>query len=506
MNEQKARVYALERELDLSKATRPQSLSDQTDKKTPPAISRGKKRKRAALTANQSEFNALQDVVDLTNTVTDPLNARGFGLSGRVLKEKSTTGLLTVPDPQLSDAFYALQKSFSAPPKEPRIIASMILFTISTIRSWAYKSTSISASDSNGSNALAHPSSSTTVPQADTIPTAAASNGEDRLTPAAAGLIISTIINAIDRFSATSTHQVYQQQCIHAVIRLLKDILDHVCQLASSTSNVDTQAPEIPTEPPTKKPRRSARVRGVSPSSSSTITSEKQEAPFQTPSNPPRNDQKQLTSLVVFLSAVIQRLYPNNMGNQPTSKTIQEGWMFCLLQRISDMLKTFVFGEDDEAWLMTHPDTGKDGIIQSSKRKRKRNEGEDQEGAKRQKEKEKQAPYLILLLEKSTFGFLSTCSQVQSYHTPGTVPLPPLPKAALSRRPGARSQQLQDTMFTSIFGNSTTIFECALSEPHVPAAPGTEEWNGLGGKDVIEKFKAEVWRLVGWESLVRYLG
>ena len=506
MNEQKARVYALERELDLSKATRPQSLSDQTDKKTPPAISRGKKRKRAALTANQSEFNALQDVVDLTNTVTDPLNARGFGLSGRVLQEKSANGLLTVPDPQLSDAFYALQKSFSAPPKEPRIIASMILFTISTIRSWAYKSNSISASDSNGSNALAHPSSSTTVPQADTIPTAAASNGEDRLTPAAAGLIISTIINAIDRFSATSTHQVYQQQCIHAVIRLLKDILDQVCQLASSTSNVDTQAPEIPTEPPTKKPRRSARVRGVSPSSSSTITSEKQEAPFQTPSNPPRNDQKQLTSLVVFLSAVIQRLYPNNMGNQPTSNTIQEGWMFCLLQRISDMLKTFVFGEDDEAWLMTHPDTGKDGIIQSSKRKRNRNEGEDQEGAKKQKEKEKQAPYLILLLEKSTCGFLSTCSQVQSYHTPGTVPLPPLPKAALSRRPGARSQQLQDTMFTSIFGNSTTIFECALSEPHVPAAPGTEEWNGLGGKDVIEKFKAEVWRLVGWESLVRYLG
>ncbi|KAL8895178.1 MAG: hypothetical protein Q9192_003793, partial [Flavoplaca navasiana] len=340
----------------------------------------------------------------------------------------------------------------------------------------------------------------TTVPQADTIPTAAASNREDRLTPATAGLIIHTIINAIDKFSATSTHQVYQQQCIHAVIKLLKDILDHVCQLASSTNNFDTQAPGIPTEPPTKKPRRSARVKGESPPSSSIINSQ-QEPSVQTPSNPPRDDHKQLTSLIVFLIAAIQRLYPENMSNQPISKTIQEGWMFCLLQRISDMLKTFVFGENDEAWLMTHPDTGKDGIIQSSKRKRKRNEGEDQEGAKKQKEKEKQAPYLILLLEKSTCGFLSTCSQVQSYHTPGTVPLPPLPKAALSRRPGARSQQIQDTIFTSIFGNSPTIFECALSEPHVPAAPGTQEWNGLGGKDVVEKFKAEVWRLVGWESL-----
>ncbi|KAL8879215.1 MAG: hypothetical protein Q9198_003134, partial [Flavoplaca austrocitrina] len=110
MNEQKARVYALERELDLSKATRPQSLSDQTDKKAPPAITRGKKRKRATLTANQSEFNGQQDVVDLTNTVTDPLNARGFGSSGRVLNEKSTIGLLTLLDSQLSDAFYALQK------------------------------------------------------------------------------------------------------------------------------------------------------------------------------------------------------------------------------------------------------------------------------------------------------------------------------------------------------------------------------------------------------------
>ncbi|KAL9022966.1 MAG: hypothetical protein Q9180_008466 [Flavoplaca navasiana] len=170
------------------------------------------------------------------------------------------------------------------------------------------------------------------------------------------------------------------------------------------------------------------------------------------------------------------------------------------------MLKTFVFGEDDEAWLMVHPDTGGDGIVQSSKRKRKPNEREDQERAKKQKEKEKQAPYLILLLEKSTCAFLSTCSQVQSYHTPGTVPQPPLPKAALSRKPCPRSQQLQDTVFTLIFGKSATSFGCALSEPHVPAAPGTEEWNGLGRKEIVEKFKAEVWRLVGWESLVRYLG
>ncbi|KAL8893421.1 MAG: hypothetical protein Q9192_005279, partial [Flavoplaca navasiana] len=123
MNEQKARVYALERELDLCKATRPQSLSEQTGKKAPPAISRNKKRKRANLTGNQSEFDAKQDVLDLTNTVTDPLNAPGFFLSGRVLKEKSINFLLTLPDPQLSDAIYALQKSFSAPSIEPRIIA-----------------------------------------------------------------------------------------------------------------------------------------------------------------------------------------------------------------------------------------------------------------------------------------------------------------------------------------------------------------------------------------------
>ncbi|KAL9035619.1 MAG: hypothetical protein Q9180_004767, partial [Flavoplaca navasiana] len=400
MNEQKARVYALERELDLCKATRPQSLSEQTGKKAPPAISRNKKRKRASLTDTQSESNGQQDLVDLMNTVTDPLNARGFGLSGRGLKEKSINCLLTLPDPQLSDAIYALRKSFSAPSIEPGIIASIILFTISTIRSWAYKPTSISASDSNGSNALAHPSSRMTVPQADTIPTTAASYGEDRLTPATAGIIIHTIISAIDKFSATSTHQVYQQQCIYAVVKLLKDILDHICQLAS-TSNVGTQAPEPPTKPPTKKPRRSARVRGENPPSSSIINSQ-QEPPVQTPSNSLRDDHKQLTSLITFLIAAIQRLYANDMSTQPTSKTIQEGWMFCLLQRISDTLKTFVFGEDDEAWLMIHPDTKGDGIVQSSKRKRKPNEREDQERAKKQKEKEKQAPYLILLLEKST--------------------------------------------------------------------------------------------------------
>ncbi|KAL8855814.1 MAG: hypothetical protein Q9198_010811, partial [Flavoplaca austrocitrina] len=325
-------------------------------------------------------------------------------------------------------------------------------------------------------------------------------------------LIIHTIINAIDKFSATSTHQVYQQQCIYAVIKLLKDILDHVCQLASSTNKFDTQAPEIPTEPPTKKPRRSARVRGESPRSSSSITSEQQAAPVQTPSNPPRDDHKQLTSLVVFLIAVIQRLYPINMSNQPISKTIQEGWMFVLLQRIGDVLKTFVFGGDDETWLASHLDDGEDEIMRCStyrnkstnKRNRKRNEGEENEKAKKQKEKEKEAPYLILLLEKSTDGLLSTGSKAQAQQKPGTANLPPAPPPSppaqntnLLTRLAPRSQQYQDTIFASIFRDSTIIFESALSQPHIPASFASEEWDGLEREDVVERFKAEVWRIVG---------
>lgn len=452
--------------------------------------------------------------MDLTYTITDPLNAPGFGLRGRVVKEKSTNCLLTLPAPQLSDAFYALQKSFSAPSIEPRIVARIILFTISTIRSWAYKPTSMLVSDSNGSNALAHPSFSITVPQADTILTTAASNGEDRLTPATAGIIIHTIISAIDKFSATSTHQVYQQQCIYAVIKLLKDILDHGCQLAS-TSNVGTQAPASPTKPPTKKPRRSARVRGESPPSSSIIDSQ-QEPPVQTPSNSPQDDHNHLTSLITFLVAVIQRLYPNNMSNQPISKTIQEGWMFVLLQRIGDVLKTFVFGEDDETWLASHLDDGEDEIMRrrayGKKSTSKRNEGEEKEKAKKQKEKEKEAPYLILLLEKSTDGLLSTGTKAQAQNQPGTAHLPPPPpppsparSSNLLTRLAPRSQQYQDTIFASIFGDSTVIFESALSQPHIPASLAIEEWDGLEGEDVVERFKAEVWRIVGWESLVRYL-
>lgn len=200
------------------------------------------------------------------------------------------------------------------------------------------------------------------------------------------------------------------------------------------------------------------------------------------------------------------------MSTQATSKIIQEGWIWFLLQRISGVLKNFVFGEDDEAWLASHSGSGEDGILpcrtsgDKSTKKRKRNGGEGKEKTERQKELEKEAPYLILLLENSIGGLPSTSTKAQTHQTPGINPLTPPPKANFPQQPTFRSQQLQDTIFTCIFGDSTTMFKSALSEARVPAVLSIEEWDGLGKEDVVERFKAEVWRLVGWESLVRYLG
>ncbi|KAI4255171.1 MAG: hypothetical protein L6R42_006871 [Xanthoria sp. 1 TBL-2021] len=490
VSEQKARVYALERELDIFKNAKPQIQSEQSKKKPPPVTARGKKRKRATVNVNHPEIEEQDVIAGPANTVTDPQNTPGFDLR----------------DPQLPDAFYALQKSLSVPSTEPHVTASIIIFITSTIRSWACKTNHTPSPDHDEAAASMQPNSTT--PQADTTTTDPSKNGEDGFTPATVRIIFPVILVAIDKLSSNPAAHQYQQQCIYAIIKLLKDMLDQMCNLASSTSDPDPQT----TKPTTKKPRRSARVSGRNPPAPAAIKHEQQTPAILIPSNDPPDEHQHLTNLSGFLTAAIQAVHSDSSSGPPSNQTIQEGWMFFLLQRISEVLKTFVFGEDDEAWLRNSGDDDPimhSGALQNdNSQKWKR---EEERRARKRKEKERQAPYLILLLEKSTACFQSAGinmddSQTTTISAPPetTTPLPPpLPHP---HSPLLRSQPLQSTILTLIFGpSSTTLFKSALPGPHVPNRFGIEDWAGISREDIVDKFKAEVWRLVGWESLAGYL-
>ncbi|KAL8852536.1 MAG: hypothetical protein Q9221_002532 [Calogaya cf. arnoldii] len=465
LDEQKVRSYALERELDVVKNAKPQNQSEQSKEKPPSVTARGKKRKRANVIANHPEIEEQKAIADPTKTLTDPRNAPGL-LNLRV------------------------------PSTEPHVTASIIIFITSTIRSGACKSTPTPYPNHDEARALTQPNPTT--PQADTTTIDPSRNGENRFTPATARIIFPVILAAIDKLSSNPTAHHCQQQCIYAVIKLIKDMLDQMCHLASSTSHAVPQ----PTKPPARKPRRSARVSGRNPPAPSAFKHEQEILPNLIPVKNPPDEHKNLTNLSGFLIAAIQALHSSDSSRSPTNKTIQEGWMFFLVQKISDVLKAFVFGENDEIWLRSSE--GEDAImhfgIHKNDNTQKRRK-EEEERARKRREKERQAPYLILLLEKSTHCFLSAGINMDDSQSTTISASSDHPHSPL-----LHYQPLQSTILTLIFGpSSISLFKSALPEPHVPDGVGIEDWAGIGPEDIVEKFKAEVWRLVGWESLAGYL-
>ncbi|KAL8785078.1 MAG: hypothetical protein Q9213_003583 [Squamulea squamosa] len=331
--------------------------------------------------------------------------------------------------------------------------------------------------------------------QPETTTTQPSRNVEERLTPATARLIFSLISTAIDRLASTPNARLCQQQCIYAVTKVLKDMLDQICHLAESLPHLPLHKSAKNLNPPTKKPRRSTRLSSQKPSASShpPPPPQRQRSPAKK-TKPTRNlnDDQRLTHLSAFLIAALQTLnYDTNQ--RPTDRTIHEGWMFFLQQRISETLKSFVFGEDDEDWNAACAGGASDTATATEHA-----EGCNKRRREERTKKEKQAPYLILFLEHSFHrsqpqnnnNIQTPNLNTPAYNQPGTSPL---------------RTQIQHTIFASIFNHNSTLFNAALLDPCDPRIE-IEKWAGIiTGEDVVDRFKAEVWRLVGWEGLKEFL-
>ncbi|KAL8736031.1 MAG: hypothetical protein Q9166_000593 [cf. Caloplaca sp. 2 TL-2023] len=476
-NEQRARIFRLERELDAYKDAESQVQSGQKRKTPAPdaaANPRGKKRKRASV--NASELGA-----GGRNT-TEP--------SGSILTDVQDDSVPKIRDPGLPDAIFALQKSLLASPAEPATSASQIQFIISMIRKQALP-TELPSPTSNSSNSLLRPSLAAHLPETLLI-TAAFSNNDDPFSPANARIFLPLIFSAIDKLGQTHMHLgfTYQDQLIYAITKLMKDILDQICHLAASSpiSNPDNSKLTFPTT--TKRPRRSKRV------------TRKTNTPCLPPPSSPdqtiSSSHKEITHLSNFLTSTIHTLHPTT---RPTDRAIAEGWLFFLLQCITAILKSFVFGEDDELWEIVCTTTY-DTVVQPPTQNSENCKLRDEERAR----KERQAPWLINLLERSLqcldknekdggqMGSRNTLHRNGVERDRGRTPL--YKKLRI---------QLQETIFTHLFPRTQLIeFKHALPKPHDPGID-PESWTGVGEMDVADKFKAEVWRLVGWERLREWI-
>ncbi|KAL8812461.1 MAG: hypothetical protein Q9223_007287, partial [Gallowayella weberi] len=184
-------------------------------------------------------------------------------------------------------------------------------------------------------------------------------------------------------------------------------MLDQIHHLATSlvtTARPRQKAPVIAAvESPAKKPRRSARVMGQDPAAPAPQRPQMQPQPAATTVIP--TDDSTIQTLTTILLHAISSLHPST---RPSDRAIQEGWMFFLLTRIGQVLKSFVFGEQDELWdTACHGDDIDKGSTApitrgnaDTARKRKTEAPSKQQKQKQRQIKELEAPSLVMLLEK----------------------------------------------------------------------------------------------------------
>lgn len=500
MNEQRARIFSLERELDAVRSAGSHSPAEAPkNKSVPDPVTNGfsKKRKRGHTNGPQDHPVAGPKVASDAAPASSPDTPPNPRVQREIVSTLTHTGSLDDPANDLLNGIYALQKSRSEPTFATSSTAGIILFIISMIRRCIIPTEPVqetrevvatsSSPDTNFQESPApvldgdvmFPSSSplqpggshsnvqprVTVIEAAALPDNGRGMSNERLLDATTGrTVFSVIVAAIEKLGHSSDGDRIQGQLIIATIKLLKDMLDRICHLAAATPNETQEQTHV-----AKKPR-STRGKKLTMSQPLEFT------PVEG-----------IMRICGFLTSALQSLPQGRLA----AEAIKEGFMFFLLRKIGDVLKAFVFGEDDEMWnavIGQQDGTAKDSSECDNVRQEKL------------LVKQRQAPYLIWLLERSMACFTVDAGSSGQSQT-GSQAVRNLPKTV---RQGILTQkvktQLQDTILKVVLGDDLQEFKSSLEERLDPEIY-IEPWPAIRQADVVDHFKAEVWRLVGWDCL-----
>lgn len=379
---------------------------------------------------------------------------------------KSVCGcLLTFPEARLPDAVYALQQNLSSSsPFDLSMIASVARFLISQIRRSAI-STETSPHHSLGQTQAAQ---SRPVALTEDATANASWNTGDRgaFDGATTSIIFSSLLTALERIGSGTGGLIHQRQLIYDVIELLKDLLDHMCDLAATST------------------KRNHECKTVAPKRRSTRS--KKQTTYHAPRLAPDDNVMELCRLIMY---ALQNMEKERLAD----RAIVEGFTFFLLRRVGEVLRSFVFGEEDVGWkgVWTTEDTRNVEWIASE---------DEQLRQEKRAAKEAQAPYLIWLLERTLACFSSATSTIDknANFSQSIVKSPTKTKqVVLSEQVKSK---LQNTILKDVLGQDLREFKDSLDGPQNPQI-NIEPWAEIPQSDVVNTFKAEVWRLVGWECL-----
>ncbi|KAL8908961.1 MAG: hypothetical protein Q9207_000537 [Kuettlingeria erythrocarpa] len=494
--EQRALVFVLEGQLDAAKSAEPSSALPEVIKKRPapdPApIGCNKKRKRGDTEVAEPFCEGQRDIAGPVLPTPDLLDTPRPCAHGEAFPTLVDGRLLDDPIIGLPDAVYALQRSLFRNPDGPSTTAKIVMNIVVIIRTQTISAKPLkevrNVTAASSSTLSRHPRSSTRIidgsvmfppssprsplrpshgsrdvisPSMNNDPPATKpsdwnSPSKERMLDAATGrTIFSILFSAMDQIGYVGDGDVTQCQLIYAVVELLKDLLDHICQLASGAPTGNQS-----------QNRMLTRLRS---------SQAKQPSDVQTSDLVPADD---IMSICGFVVGALQSF----RRGRPADEAVREGFTFFLLSRVGKTLKAFVFGEDDEIYNAVFSQWGNGEALLSEDR------------GQRLATRKREAPYLIWLLERSMVCWSVDTPSVKQG---GARTVTKVDSVMLAEK---RKIQLQQTILKEVLGDDIQGFQDALEVPHDPRI-NIEPWQAVREADVMELFKAEVWRLIGWDCL-----
>lgn len=357
-------------------------------------------------------------------------------------------GTLRHREAGILDAIYALQKSIPQSPAIPSQTASIVIYIISEVNRFVTSAEPLP----NHSGA-----DTTHRPQENIVDAHTDKASGEILEPAIGRTVFSLLLDAIDALGHSSDTDGLQKQLVYLMVKLLDDLLNGICALAAATTRDSRPSKQGPVR------RRSTRGKKLV----ATLI------PEVTP----------VGSIMRRCNFLLDALQVLRKG-RPTDQAVMEGFMFFFLRRIGETLKMFVFGEHDEDWNAAW--AGKETEVRVSVL----NDNAVQE---KKLVKERQAPYLIWLLERALVICNSKSSPSRTAQSSQEKP-----------QPGHCSKdvkiQLQQTILKEVLGDNIHEHSNSLNEPD-DLGLNIEAWKAAKQEDVADLFKAEIWRLIGWDCL-----
>lgn len=275
----------------------------------------------------------------------------------------------------------------------------------------------------------------------------------------AIGSIFPCFLNVIRQLTEGVQGAVAQPCVIHGIIGLLRDLLECLLAFAAEDRKNSPYAEYLTGEKPQSK------------------------ATFPLPDD---TVMKLCRLAIKFVTSLDIRRTPD--------QKILDGFLYFLLGRVGTILRLFVFGSDSNEILDPNHE---------SRTLKVRPISHDEE----KKSAEAQAPYLIYILAR----IIPFAEEHREYTTSHAVRVPQLSTVALKTIRLARPAfaTLQSTLLAAVFGPmSSAEFVDRLASPpsndlNTGAGSGFEfDAAGLDTAEcVADWFKAEVWRVLGWEVL-----